>query len=123
MEVRYGEDRASHTDPKPCVVFREGLRRSVGRGKRRPAIELRNHFSGVPTYTPIAGLGPFAMVQLGGVWAGSWYYITPATALAVLNADAYMNTTICHIVSAGGGSPPNMMAVQPRQVIAEYNPA
>ena len=37
MKVHYGEDLASHTAPKPCVVFREG------QAKRRPGIVQAGH--------------------------------------------------------------------------------
>ncbi len=78
--------------------------------------------AGLAVYTPIAGLGPFSMIQLSGVNAGTWYAITPAAAINALASDLYVNTDIVHIVYGGSTSPPNLMAVQPRAVLAEYNP-
>jgi hypothetical protein len=56
VKVQYGEDRTSHTGPKPCVVIPRGMQRSVGRGKRRPAIEPRKmKASGADTVLNVEG--------------------------------------------------------------------
>ncbi len=43
MKEPYGEGLTSHSDPKPCARNPKGAGRSVGRGTRKPGIELRNH--------------------------------------------------------------------------------
>jgi RNA-directed DNA polymerase len=49
MEESYRKDPASHPDPESCVGGREIAGEAFDRGTRRPAIELRNPPSGVPT--------------------------------------------------------------------------
>jgi hypothetical protein len=49
MEESYRKDPASHPDPESCVGGREVAGEAFDRGTRRPAIELRNPPSGVPT--------------------------------------------------------------------------
>ena len=41
MKVRHDEGVANHIGPEPCGGNPRGLRRSVGRGAHRPAIEPR----------------------------------------------------------------------------------
>src|SRR5512147_370157 len=49
MQESYGKDPASHPDPESCAGGRETAGEAFDRGTRRPAIELRNLPSGVPT--------------------------------------------------------------------------
>ena len=49
MQESYRKDPASHPDPESCVGGREAAGEASDRGTRRPAIELRNLPSGVPT--------------------------------------------------------------------------
>ena len=49
MKEPHTEGVASRGGPEPCVVAREGAGEALDRGTRRPAIEPRNHQSGVPT--------------------------------------------------------------------------
>lgn len=79
--------------------------------------------AGLATYTPIAGLGPFAMVALGGANVGEFYYVTPTSAInAALANDTFVNQTVYQVVLGGSASPPQCQAVQPRAVLTEYNP-
>src|SRR5512135_3884667 len=49
MQESYRKDPASHPDPESCAGGREAAGEAFDRGTRRPAIELRNLPSGVPT--------------------------------------------------------------------------
>jgi RNA-directed DNA polymerase len=49
MKESHRKDLASHPDPESCVGGREAAGEAFDRGTRRPAIELRNLPSGVPT--------------------------------------------------------------------------
>ena len=49
MKEPYIKGVAIHYGPESCAGSREVVREAVDRGKRRPAIELRNHPSRVPT--------------------------------------------------------------------------
>jgi hypothetical protein len=49
MQESYRKDPASHPDPESCAGGREDAGEAFDRGTRRPAIELRNLPSGVPT--------------------------------------------------------------------------
>jgi hypothetical protein len=49
MKESCTEGLAIHSDPEPCVGDPQGRSEALDRGVRRPAIEPRNHFSGVPT--------------------------------------------------------------------------
>src|SRR5512142_1247732 len=49
MQESYRKDPASHPDPESCAGGREAAGEAFVRGTRRPAIELRNLPSGVPT--------------------------------------------------------------------------
>ncbi len=49
MKEPYTEGLATHCGPEPCGGVRKDAAEALDRGKRRPAIELRNHQSGVPT--------------------------------------------------------------------------
>jgi len=49
MKEPYGEGRADHSVPESCADGSRDLQRSVDRGTRRPAIELRNQRFRVPT--------------------------------------------------------------------------
>ncbi len=41
MRESYSEDFASHADPEPCAVVREGGCEALDRGMYRPSIEPR----------------------------------------------------------------------------------
>ena len=49
MKEPYIEGVAYHFGPESCAGCREATGEAVDRGKSRPAIELRNHPSGMPT--------------------------------------------------------------------------
>src|SRR5262245_31989411 len=49
MQESHRKDPASHPDPESCAGGREAAGEASDRGTRRPAIELRNLPSGVPT--------------------------------------------------------------------------
>ena len=65
--------------------------------------------TGVVTYTPIATLGPFSLVQGA---AGTWYVeISASLITAALNKQAYLNQVIYQVVTAGASN--ELQDVQP----------
>ena len=52
MQVHYGEDLASHADPKPCVVFREGQGEASAGERAGWPLSRVNALSRVPTGLP-----------------------------------------------------------------------
>jgi hypothetical protein len=76
--------------------------------------------AGVPTYTPIASLGPFDMVPLGGAQLGYFYYVTPSATIAALAAAPYLGSIVYCVIAAGSSQ--QLLAVQPRMVSPELNP-
>lgn len=68
-----------------------------------------NATTGVVTYTPIAGLGPFPMTQ-GGV-PGVWSAVISSSAIAALNMPPYLNAIVYQVVSGGVAS--DLADVQP----------
>lgn len=64
--------------------------------------------AGVTTYTPIAGMGPFNLIQgLNGIL----YYEIPTSVVALLNTDAYINSVVYQVVIAGNSQ--ELQSVQP----------
>jgi|SRR6185437_2764317 len=64
--------------------------------------------AGVTTYTPIAGMGPFNLIQgLNGIL----YCEIPTSVVALLNTDAFINTVVYQVVIAGGSD--ELQSVQP----------
>ena len=49
MQEPHWKEVANHPDPESCAGGRKVAGEAFDRGTRRPAIELRNHHSGVPT--------------------------------------------------------------------------
>ena len=49
MQEPHKKGLANHLDPESCAGDREAAGEAFDRGTSRPAIELRNHHSGVPT--------------------------------------------------------------------------
>ena len=49
MKVQYGEEMANHSGPESCGVYREVHAEALTGETDRPAIEPRNHKSGMPT--------------------------------------------------------------------------
>ena len=49
MKVRYRKEVANHSGPESCGVRREGATEALTGETDRPAIEPRNHESGMPT--------------------------------------------------------------------------
>lgn len=64
--------------------------------------------AGVTTYTPIAGMGPFNLIQgLNGIL----YYELPTSVVALLNTDAFINSVVYQVVIAGNSN--ELQSVQP----------
>ena len=76
--------------------------------------------AGLATYTTIPGMGPFTLIPLGGANLGVFYYVTPASVIAILATDQYVNETIYQVIV--GGPSAQLLAVQPRAVTPELNP-
>jgi hypothetical protein len=77
-----------------------------------------NATTGVVTYTPIPGLGPYTMTQ-GGV-PGTWSVEIPTSAIATLNVALYLNGLVYQVVTGG---PANELAdVQPLLVLPSRYP-
>ena len=75
---------------------------------------------GLASYTPIATMGPLSLVPLGGANLGWFYYVTPASVIAALATDQYVNETVYIVII--GGSAEQLLAVQQSAVSPELNP-
>lgn len=64
--------------------------------------------AGAVAYTPIAGMGPFALIiGLNGIL----YYEIPTSVVELLNTDVFINTTVYQVVIAGNSD--ELQSIQP----------
>lgn len=73
--------------------------------------------TGVVTYTPISGMGPFTLTQ--GL-AGTFYLEVATSVVALLNVALYLNTVIYQVVI--GGNLNELQDVQPLLVCPSRYP-
>jgi hypothetical protein len=64
--------------------------------------------TGVVTYTPIAGMGPFNLNQ--GM-SGTFYYEVPTSVVGLLNTVSYLNGFVYQVVT--GGNSGELTDIQP----------